>query len=129
MIRRPPRSTLFPYTTLFRSRLFLEEVDEVAGGEAGRAALTDVGGLAPGQQVSLRRDGQDLRAVATALQHGLEDPLDAPVESSEQDRHGIALGSGEGSGRVGSVVISRYGCHSILRWRNDRASSLAVVPS
>src|SRR2546422_5138593 len=23
MIRRPPRSTLFPYTTLFRSRLFL----------------------------------------------------------------------------------------------------------
>src|SRR2546422_4271753 len=24
MIRRPPRSTLFPYTTLFRSRLFTE---------------------------------------------------------------------------------------------------------
>src|SRR5579862_4165579 len=24
MIRRPPRSTLFPYTTLFRSRLFLD---------------------------------------------------------------------------------------------------------
>src|SRR5947199_5194731 len=23
MIRRPPRSTLFPYTTLFRSRIFL----------------------------------------------------------------------------------------------------------
>src|SRR5438309_8011200 len=23
MIRRPPRSTLFPYTTLFRSRMFL----------------------------------------------------------------------------------------------------------
>src|SRR5260370_40563827 len=25
MIRRPPRSTLFPYTTLFRSRAFVEE--------------------------------------------------------------------------------------------------------
>src|SRR5258708_18780173 len=25
MIRRPPRSTLFPYTTLFRSRQFLTE--------------------------------------------------------------------------------------------------------
>src|SRR5690554_8155554 len=24
MIRRPPRSTLFPYTTLFRSRIILE---------------------------------------------------------------------------------------------------------
>src|SRR3712207_6934125 len=26
MIRRPPRSTLFPYTTLFRSSLELEEI-------------------------------------------------------------------------------------------------------
>src|SRR2546430_13339242 len=26
MIRRPPRSTLFPYTTLFRSRLFAEVI-------------------------------------------------------------------------------------------------------
>src|SRR2546430_10010546 len=26
MIRRPPRSTLFPYTTLFRSRPYLTEV-------------------------------------------------------------------------------------------------------
>src|SRR3712207_7877367 len=32
MIRRPPRSTLFPYTTLFRSAraLLLEELDERA---------------------------------------------------------------------------------------------------
>src|SRR2546429_4405727 len=28
MIRRPPRSTLFPYTTLFRS-LFLDEVGDI----------------------------------------------------------------------------------------------------
>src|SRR5437016_6460900 len=26
MIRRPPRSTLFPYTTLFRSAIFLRQV-------------------------------------------------------------------------------------------------------
>src|SRR5260370_19026619 len=30
MIRRPPRSTLFPYTTLFRSELLME-VDEWTG--------------------------------------------------------------------------------------------------
>src|SRR5256885_10306812 len=30
MIRRPPRSTLFPYTTLFRSRRAAELVAEVA---------------------------------------------------------------------------------------------------
>src|SRR5438067_7306893 len=33
MIRRPPRSTLFPYTTLFRS----DRHDHAAGGAAARA--------------------------------------------------------------------------------------------
>src|SRR2546430_13706323 len=33
MIRRPPRSTLFPYTTLFRS--VFDEVDQGIGGEVG----------------------------------------------------------------------------------------------
>src|SRR2546426_6487698 len=28
MIRRPPRSTLFPYTTLFRSRLLLDLLED-----------------------------------------------------------------------------------------------------
>src|SRR5260221_561770 len=37
MIRRPPRSTLFPYTTLFRS---IAE-PEVTGGERVRAVLQD----------------------------------------------------------------------------------------
>src|SRR2546425_2317321 len=36
MIRRPPRSTLFPYTTLFRSHLLLEPLGERA------VALVDV---------------------------------------------------------------------------------------
>src|SRR3712207_7680226 len=36
MIRRPPRSTLFPYTTLFRSDR--GRVDEDRGGEAGGKA-------------------------------------------------------------------------------------------
>src|SRR3989449_2653188 len=45
MIRRPPRSTLFPYTTLFRSRYadFIPGTDKVA--EYGIAALI-AGGLA-----------------------------------------------------------------------------------
>src|SRR2546425_3886160 len=29
MIRRPPRSTLFPYTTLFRSIIFINDLPEV----------------------------------------------------------------------------------------------------
>src|SRR3712207_8776524 len=36
MIRRPPRSTLFPYTTLFRSKLWhaLHAVDAYLGGQS-----------------------------------------------------------------------------------------------
>src|SRR3712207_7536122 len=37
MIQRPPRSTLFPYTTLFRSR-------QHGGPAPGHAALTDTAG-------------------------------------------------------------------------------------
>src|SRR2546430_7754856 len=33
MIRRPPRSTLFPYTTLFRSQAVVDEIT-AAGGQA-----------------------------------------------------------------------------------------------
>src|SRR5258707_10968255 len=40
MIRRPPRSTLFPYTTLFRSR-GLEAVNTVAGSVAGVRSVAD----------------------------------------------------------------------------------------
>src|SRR3712207_7089482 len=34
MIRRPPRSTLFPYTTLFRSHVITgDQIEHVVGGE------------------------------------------------------------------------------------------------
>src|SRR2546425_7601310 len=47
MIRRPPRSTLFPYTTLFRSA------------HQQIAARHDLAHLAPGQQAAVgRHDGQ-----------------------------------------------------------------------
>src|SRR5688572_32627776 len=40
MIRRPPRSTLFPYTTLFRSRVGIGSVAE--GGAIGAAVVLRV---------------------------------------------------------------------------------------
>src|SRR5260370_17406603 len=56
MIRRPPRSTLFPYTTLFRSDVeALLEQFLVAGGE--RAALRSVN----------QRDEDDVAFVALEL--------------------------------------------------------------
>src|SRR5690349_22170705 len=44
MIRRPPRSTLFPYTTLFRSKSGLGELALARGDVAGARALLAQGG-------------------------------------------------------------------------------------
>src|SRR3712207_8590065 len=54
MIRRPPRSTLFPYTTLFRS-------PGVRGAQPGEARPARRGGRAP----AVSRPGQGTRARAT----------------------------------------------------------------
>src|SRR5574337_1838978 len=43
MIRRPPRSTLFPYTTLFRS---LSALEVVGCGDEGVAKFADTGDVA-----------------------------------------------------------------------------------
>src|SRR2546422_3367249 len=50
MIRRPPRSTLFPYTTLFRSPLRVEEAHRIA-----HHLLHDV--------VELEGPGEDVREL------------------------------------------------------------------
>src|SRR2546427_9458127 len=54
MIRRPPRSTLFPYTTLFRSRG--GQRDHRAGGERGQHRA--------GRRAGARRRDARRRAVA-----------------------------------------------------------------
>src|SRR2546427_5892801 len=50
MIRRPPRSTLFPYTTLFRSAVCQHRSHQRQDRRAGRAAAQDVGGCLWGLQ-------------------------------------------------------------------------------
>src|SRR3712207_7248702 len=56
MIRRPPRSTLFPYTTLFRSPVGVrpEEVPQALD-QVGRATLAPVT-VVVGQRAGERRD-------------------------------------------------------------------------
>src|SRR3712207_8457990 len=50
MIRRPPRSTLFPYTTLFRSPRPVRVADQAAGHRHGHAErLRQLAEVAPGR--------------------------------------------------------------------------------
>src|SRR5258707_10283533 len=51
MIRRPPRSTLFPYTTLFRSRPRRHRGDPAGSGRSGaRARFEASANLPPGHR-------------------------------------------------------------------------------
>src|SRR5688572_32070326 len=43
MNRHPPRSTLFPYTTLFRSRLYRHQLEAIAALHSGRHVITTAG--------------------------------------------------------------------------------------
>src|SRR3712207_6930928 len=61
MIRRPPRSTLFPYTTLFRSRLAL------GGDPPPRRRRGERAGLNVALEVRLHERGQDERMNLAAL--------------------------------------------------------------
>src|SRR2546430_11695532 len=49
MIRRPPRSTLFPYTTLFRSLAQRRGIDRVERGETGQGPSRQADGHGPVQ--------------------------------------------------------------------------------
>src|SRR2546429_4088261 len=59
MIRRPPRSTLFPYTTLFRSYLLGSHVGD------GPRRLEHLLGIG-----TLREDGQDRKSTRLNSSHG-----------------------------------------------------------
>src|SRR3712207_7996591 len=75
MIRRPPRSTLFPYTTLFRSwvslRLSADCGGLLGGGALSWPAAARQGGALAGLGLSTRR-GRALNRLARSEEHTSE---------------------------------------------------------
>src|SRR3989442_8642064 len=61
MIRRPPRSTLFPYTTLFRSRQAHRAAPPSRPGSPGRASGGARGGREGGDRKSTRLNSSHVR--------------------------------------------------------------------
>src|SRR2546430_9950477 len=69
MIRRPPRSPLFPYTTLFGSKMRVPQKSRKAGGDCGNSAL-----------LVEHRQGKPL----TAKRASLADPVERSEEHTSE---------------------------------------------
>src|SRR2546422_10322593 len=105
MIRRPPRSTLFPYTTLFRSR-----VVEAAGADLIEVGVPFSDPLADGPTIQ--------RSTQTALDRGMTVPrvlelieraaLKVPVVVMTYVNPVLAYGLRSEERRVGKECRSRW---------------------
>src|SRR2546428_5088028 len=67
MIRRPPRSTLFPYTTLFRSLYCMDVLEHVAYPEIAAAEACRV--LAPEGRLFVSVPGKDRKSTRLNSSH------------------------------------------------------------
>src|SRR3989454_9493151 len=96
MIRRPPRSTLFPYTTLFRSESLAAALSEIVGARHVRTALPE--------RVTYARDGLPThrRVPGVVVLPGSRDEVVAVV------RLLAALGVRSEERRVGKECRSRW---------------------
>src|SRR3712207_7903443 len=89
MIRRPPRSTLFPYTTLFRS-----DVGRLRGPGQRGVEVGDVEDVVAAERLAglgERPVGDELLAVADAHRRGGRDGLQRLA--ADQDRKSTRLNS------------------------------------
>src|SRR3712207_9576731 len=92
MIRRPPRSTLFPYTTLFRSveRLGIREVRFTGGEPLLRPGLVGIvaaaTALRPRPEVSLTTNAIGLARVAPALAEAGADRVNGSPDKPDRGR-------------------------------------------
>src|SRR2546429_5383978 len=70
MIRRPPRSTLFPYTTLFRSGMSLYRSEYTRGSDTAETLLQRLGVADPAAAAFMRGNDQDRKSTRLNSSHG-----------------------------------------------------------
>src|SRR3712207_7749866 len=100
MIRRPPRSTLFPYTTLFRSR-----VDHGVAVDSG-----DLG-------VRFGSQGRGL-GVATVGQRGDADAVSSIPREQAEDRKSTRLNSSHANISYAVFCLKKKKQHKLLIFRD-----------
>src|SRR3712207_8376624 len=99
MIRRPPRSTLFPYTTLFRSRVALEAAQFLAGVEVPQAHA----GVAAAREgvPAVRREGHARHPAGVPFQA-------AQLLAGFQDRKSTRLNSSHANISYDVFCLKKY---------------------
>src|SRR2546426_11968281 len=89
MIRRPPRSTLFPYTTLFRSRAHDREEavhgERLNGEGVGREAVEEITDLAPAVKGEREALEVGVELAPEVVDHALAD-ADGGVVAAHAER-------------------------------------------
>src|SRR5690349_7345681 len=124
MIRRPPRSTLFPYTTLFRSELYWD------GGYAGNPTITPLVRESDGEdtilvQINPRERTEPPRTAAEILDRLNEVSFNSPLMKELRMiallRQAADPGSGEGARwarmrthRIKNEQLAAFGASSKL---------------
>src|SRR2546430_14466845 len=98
MIRRPPRSTLFPYTTLFRSQVHLHEVGAVD------AVLDIVGGIEGFEQLGVEGIYNWPVAVGTGWVEAAHGRLPVPAPATAIFVEGVAVAAGGTVGGEGKTA-------------------------
>src|SRR2546427_8474270 len=91
MIRRPPRSTLFPYTTLFRSVALVEPREQHAMEVDGP---DPVGDLLQADVMLLQGIGDEQQPVFEAERAGVSDPFDQEVSGILQRGQVLGIRAG-----------------------------------
>src|SRR2546427_66234 len=115
MIRRPPRSTLFPYTTLFRSTAVgkydtnATDPEKAKLLQATRAIQTDSGIIMPkGMELALLEAGRS----GTADYKALQDYMDATIQKVVLGQTASTQGT---PGKLGKHHLLDGGIHVVLQ--------------
>src|SRR5947199_7830625 len=84
MLRRPPRSTLFPYTTLFRSRLRLERLDRAGAVVAQESREVRIG---RGTRIAAQRSEEHTSELQSLRHLVCRLLLEKKKDQREEHRH------------------------------------------
>src|SRR3712207_8260897 len=92
MIRRPPRSTLFPYTTLFRSsEVEPHGVDDAPDGRTRHAARR----VARVEPLQHRPSGYDLHPLGVDVHEHVDQAVTGADDGEREDEEGGSAREGE----------------------------------